>query len=74
MTAEPIRQTVSRKEGFVVFLIGSRLNHWWALPMMWAVARAMGRMMNELVSDPASGLLPNDPKKIERILAVGCRI
>ena len=57
MPAAPIRQTVFRDEGFVVFLIGSRLNRWWALPMMWGVARAMGRMMTELVNDPDSGLL-----------------
>lgn len=57
MTTEPIRQTVSRPDGFVVFLIGSRLNRWWALPMMWGVASAMGRMMKELTNDPDSGLL-----------------
>ncbi len=51
------RVTVSRDEGFVVFLIGARVNRWWQLPVLWGVARAMNRMMAELTSDPDSGLL-----------------
>lgn len=51
------RLTVTKPEGFVVFLIGARANHWWNLPILWMVARAMSRMMGELAADPESGLL-----------------
>jgi hypothetical protein len=51
------RLTVAREQGFVVFLIGARINKWWMLPMIWGVAMAMGRMLRELSSDPNSGLL-----------------
>jgi hypothetical protein len=51
------RLTVRRDEGFVVFLIGARANHWWNLPILWVVGMAMGRMLKELESDPDSGLL-----------------
>lgn len=51
------RLTVRRDEGFVVFLIGARVNHWWNLPILWAVGMAMGRMLKELEADPDSGLL-----------------
>ena len=51
------RLTVAREEGFVVLLIGARANHWWNLPIGWAVARAMTRMVGELLSDPDAGLL-----------------
>ncbi|MCB9537496.1 MAG: DUF4188 domain-containing protein [Myxococcales bacterium] len=54
---DPRRLTVDRDEGFVVFLIGARINKWWLVPIVWAVARAMGRMMRELQSDPDSGLM-----------------
>lgn len=51
------RLTVHREEGFVVFLIGARVNKWWMVPAAWAVAAAMGRMIRELASNPESGLL-----------------
>ncbi|MCX4239672.1 DUF4188 domain-containing protein [Paraliomyxa miuraensis] len=51
------RLTVQRDEGFVVFLIGARINKWWLLPVAWAVGRAFGRMLAELQADPDSGLL-----------------
>ncbi|GAB2695534.1 DUF4188 domain-containing protein [Thalassiella azotivora] len=41
----------------VVFLIGMRVNRWWALRSWWPVASAMPRMLRELASDPSSGLL-----------------
>ena len=53
--ADPL--TVSRDDGFVVFLIGARINRWWMLPALWGVARAFSRMMKELMDDPESGLL-----------------
>jgi Domain of unknown function (DUF4188) len=53
----PGRLTVTRDEGFVVFLIGARANKWWMLPALYGVAAAMGRMMRELQADPDAGLL-----------------
>lgn len=53
----PQRLTVDRNEPFVVFLIGARINRWWMIPVIWAVAAAMNRMLKELESDPESGLL-----------------
>ena len=51
------RLTVLRPEGFVVLLIGARVNRWWHLPVLWGVARAMNRMIRRLSQDPSSGLL-----------------
>ncbi|PRQ03437.1 hypothetical protein ENSA5_15980 [Enhygromyxa salina] len=60
MTIHHDRLTVSRDEGFVVFLIGARINKWWLIPVVWAVSAAMGRMMRELTADPDSGLLSHE--------------
>lgn len=54
---DPRRLTVRRDEGFVVFLIGARINKWWLLPVIWAVAGAMRRMLREFEADPSAGLL-----------------
>lgn len=54
------RLTVKREEGFVLFLIGMRVNKWWMLPIVWAVAASMTRMMRELVTDPSLGLLSSE--------------
>ena len=54
------RLTVAREQGFVVFLIGARVNRWWLLPVIWGVVRAMRRMMKELSADPSSGLLSHE--------------
>ena len=54
------RLTVQREEGFVVFLIGARVNHWWMLPVIWGVSVAFGRIMRELTEDPDSGLLSHE--------------
>jgi hypothetical protein len=51
------RLTVARDQGFVVFLIGARINKWWLLPVIWGAAMAMQRMLRELSADPDSGLL-----------------
>lgn len=52
--------TVLRDEGFVVFLIGARINKWWMLPALWGVARAFSRMSRQLQADPDSGLLGSE--------------
>ena len=57
MHIHPDRLTVSPDQRFVVFLIGARVNKWWMLPVLWGVARSMGRMMRKLSSDPSTGLL-----------------
>ncbi len=57
MQIAPERLTVRPDRGLVVFLIGSRVNHWWQLPILWGVGMAMGRMLRELSADPDSGLL-----------------
>lgn len=54
------RLTVQREQGFVVFLIGARVNKWWLLPVVWAVARAFSRIMRELQDDPESGLMSHE--------------
>ncbi len=53
----PDRLTVSPDRGFVVFLIGARINKWWMIPIIWGVTRAFSRIMRELQRDPDSGLL-----------------
>ena len=60
MKPDPRRLTVSRDEGFVVFLIGARVNKWWMLPILWGVSMAMARMLRELKADPDAGLLSFD--------------
>ena len=57
MQIHPSRLTVSPDQSFVVFLIGTRVNKWWLVPAIWAIATAMQRMMKELEEDPDSGLL-----------------
>lgn len=42
---------------FVVFLIGMRVNRWWKPWQYVPVFRAMGRMLPELMREPALGLL-----------------
>lgn len=60
MLVRPERLTVQREEGFVLFLIGARVNKWWLLPIAWAIGLSMGRMMRELESDRSLGLLANE--------------
>ena len=42
---------------FVVFLIGMRINSFWAIHKWWPVAMAMPRMLKELESQPKLGML-----------------
>jgi hypothetical protein len=52
------RRVCAEIEGdFVVFLIGMRVNRWWKPWRYVPVFRAMGRMLPELMRDPALGLL-----------------
>ena len=64
------RLTVDPSASFVVFLIGARVNRWWMLPAIWAVAGAMGRMMRELERDPELGLLGHESYTGRTTLAV----
>ena len=43
--------------GFVLFLIGMRVNKPWKIWKWWPVATAMPRMLAELAAQPARGLL-----------------
>ncbi len=54
------RMTVDPSASFVVFLIGMRVNRWWMLPAIWAVAAAMTAMTSELLRNPDSGLLSQE--------------
>lgn len=57
MTVHPQRLTVPPDQSFVVFLIGARINKWWLVPIVWAIASAMNRMLRQLDADSESGLL-----------------
>jgi hypothetical protein len=51
------RQIATSDGGFVVFLIGMRVNRWWRVHRWLPVLRAMGPMQRSLLSDPSKGLL-----------------
>lgn len=51
------RRTALTEEPFVVFLIGMRVNDPWKIHRWWPVARAMGRMLDELAACDDSDLL-----------------
>lgn len=51
------RVTADAQDSFVVFLIGMRINKPWKVHRWMPVGRAMGRMIQELQSQPNSDLL-----------------
>lgn len=51
------RYTAKLEREFVVFVIGMRINRLFLLHRWWPVARAMPRMLKELVRHPEMGLL-----------------
>jgi hypothetical protein len=51
------RMTAEMDGGFVVFLIGARINKPWKIHKWLPVALAMPRMLKELTANPASGFL-----------------
>ena len=51
------RLTVMMEQGFVVFLIGMRVNRWWQFPIAMAVSAAMNRMLRQLTNQDDSPLL-----------------
>ena len=51
------RFTDSHDGGVVVFLIGMRVNRWRSVRHWWPVFSAMPRMLRELATNPARGLL-----------------
>lgn len=59
MSAKPIpgRWTAAADSDVVVFLIGMRINRFWAVHNWLPVFRAMPRMLRELSQDSDSGLL-----------------
>jgi len=53
----PGRYTAQISEPCVVFLIGMRVNHFWAFTQWLPIARAMGPMLEALSKNPDKGLL-----------------
>jgi len=51
------RMFASLEEDFVVFLIGMRINNLWKVHKWFPVAKAMPKMLKELVHNPSSGFL-----------------
>jgi hypothetical protein len=51
------RKTVIGSEDMIVFILGARVNKWWLLPISLPILSRMTRMLEELGSDPNSGLL-----------------
>lgn len=60
MSVRPERLTAELEPGFVVFLIGMRVNRWWKIHRWLPVILAMGRMQRELQGRPELGLLGMD--------------
>jgi len=56
-TVFPGRYTAQSEQPFVVFLIGMRINKFWALSSWMRVARAMPPMIAELRRNPELGML-----------------
>ncbi|MEO0648503.1 MAG: DUF4188 domain-containing protein [Cyanobacteria bacterium J06650_10] len=53
----PGHYTADVSEPCVVFLIGMRVNRFWAIKKWWSVASAMGPMMATLSEHPEKGML-----------------
>ena len=51
------RMTARMEKGFVVFLIGMRVNSFWKINKWLPVAMSMPRMLKELAANPDSGYL-----------------
>lgn len=49
------RWTARTNEGFVVFIIGMRINHWWMIHRWLPLIIAMGGMIRELSLRPENG-------------------
>ncbi|MGB3298967.1 MAG: DUF4188 domain-containing protein [Phormidesmis sp.] len=56
----PGRYTANVSDPFVVFLIGLRVNRFWAMKKWLPVAQAMGPMMQTLAENPEKGLLGSE--------------
>lgn len=54
------RMTAHREGEFAVFLIGLRINQFWALHKWLPVAAAMPKMLKELYANPSLGLLSHE--------------
>lgn len=53
----PERLAANIDGGFVVFLIGMRINRPWKVHRWWPVAQAMPNMLKELAAQPQAGML-----------------
>lgn len=59
MSAKPIegRTTAAAEGEVIVFIIGMRINNFWAVRSWWPVMTAMPRMLKELSQEKGRGLL-----------------
>jgi hypothetical protein len=67
MVEQPARSaavTAQVEGGFVVFLIGMRINAWWRPDLWIPIIRSMGRMLRELREHPELGMLGIAPTGI----------
>ena len=51
------RYTAITKDSFVVFLVGMRVNQWWAAHKWWPVFKAMKNMLDDFNRNPDKGML-----------------
>lgn len=56
----PGRYTAQMGDSFVVFIIGMRVNKFWAVHKWWPVMKAMPKMLKELYSHPELGFLHSE--------------
>ncbi len=56
----PGRFTADTRQEIVVFLIGMRVNRFWAVSKWWPTARAMGPMLSVLKQFPEKGYLGHE--------------
>lgn len=57
MTVNPGRMTHDHDGELVVFLVGMRINRWSRADLWWPAFTAMPAMIQELASDPESGMI-----------------
>lgn len=51
------RYTAANDDGIVIFVVGMRVNRWWAVHRWWPVMSAMGPMISELYRNKELGFL-----------------
>jgi hypothetical protein len=67
---EPGRQNADHDRGFVLFLVGMRINRLWKVHKWWPAFTAMPKMLVELGEDPELGLLGSRMSRQGRVITV----